>query len=120
MAFITMMIARLAGKDLNGDPAPLAILGETADDDVLDANIFLGMVIYGYFFIALVQLVGIFGGDRSPLQVRSVKKGFQKITLKKYHCLFRILSLRFVDFYSILELVENWLQTLFGSVYKFW
>ena len=40
----------------------------------IDANIFLIMVIYGYFFISLAQLVGIFGGDRSPLQVRSEKR----------------------------------------------
>ena len=71
MAFITMMIARLAGKDATGDPTSLGIIPESLDDNVLDANIFLVMVIYGYFFIALVQLVGIFGGDRSPLQVRT-------------------------------------------------
>ena len=78
MAFITMMIARLAGKDATGDPTSLGIIPESLDDNVLDANIFLVMVIYGYFFIALVQLVGIFGGDRSPLQVSRVQKAFKK------------------------------------------
>eukprot|EP00093_Oithona_nana_P008764 08764.XXX_268680_269092_1 [CDS] Oithona nana genome sequencing. len=57
MAFITMMVARLGGT--NASP-----LGLTTIDGVL----FLNMVIYAYFFIALVQLLGIFGGDRSPLQ----------------------------------------------------
>ena len=80
----SMMIARLAGMDGNGDPYPKVILPESFDEldsavYILDANIFLIMVIYGYFFISLVQLVGIFGGDRSPLQVRSVKKAFRKL-----------------------------------------
>ena len=79
----SMMIARLAGMDGNGDPYPKVILPESFDEldsavYILDANIFLIMVIYGYFFISLVQLVGIFGGDRSPLQVRSEKKAFRK------------------------------------------
>ena len=74
------MIARLDG---NGDPYPTVILPKSFDElssavYILDANIFLIMVIYGYFFISLVQLVGIFGGDRSPLQVRSAKKAFRK------------------------------------------
>ena len=58
MAFITMMVARLGGT--NASPLGLAS----------DGGLFLIMVIYAYFFIALVQLLGIFGGDRSPLQVR--------------------------------------------------
>ena len=76
-----MMIARLAGKDTAGDPTSLGILpdadGVTIEDTV-NANLFLVMVIYGYFFISLVQLLGIFGGDRSPLQVSRIQKAFKE------------------------------------------
>ena len=69
MAFITMMVARLGGTNAN----PLGL-------PTFDGDLFLIMVIYAYFFIALVQLLGIFGGDRSPLQVRRTfsTRGFYK------------------------------------------
>ena len=73
----SMMIARLAGMDGNADPYPKVILPESLDE--LDsATMFHIMGIYGYFFISLVQLVGIFGGDRSPLQVSRVQKATKK------------------------------------------
>ena len=66
MAFITMMVARLAlgAVTINGETMhPAMGLGTT------DATITLQMVVYGFFMIAIVQLLGIFGGDRAPLQV---------------------------------------------------
>ena len=72
-----MMIARLAGNE----QTPIAILPDAVDvtaEDLLNANLFLVMVIYGYFFISIVQLLGIFGGDRSPLQVSRIQKAFKE------------------------------------------
>ena len=69
-----MMVARLAGEDQYGYPATLAL--DTHEG--IDVNILLVMTIYAYFFIAMVQLIGIFGGDKSPLQVRN-----KQITLLK-------------------------------------
>ena len=68
MAFITMMVARLAlGSYTNPltDETTHPAMGLVTDD----ANITLQMVVYGFFMIAVVQLLGIFGGDRAPLQV---------------------------------------------------
>lgn len=66
MAFITMMVARLAPykSPLTYETESLPIRLET-----VDATITLQMVVYGFVMIALVQLLGIFGGDRAPLQV---------------------------------------------------
>merc|ERR1711976_577471 len=36
--------------------------------DTVDATLTLKLVVYGFFLIAIVQLIGIFGGDKSPLQ----------------------------------------------------
>ena len=60
MGFITMMVARLSGPTTS-----TALSLETAD-----AAILLAMAVYAYFFILLVQLIGILGGDKSPVQVR--------------------------------------------------
>ena len=66
MAFITMMVARLALGSVEID-------GETYHPsmglDTTDATLTLNMVVYGFFMIAIIQLLGIFGGDRAPLQV---------------------------------------------------
>ena len=66
MAFITMMVARLAPykSPLTYETESLPIRLET-----VDATITLQMVVYGFVMIALVQLLGIFGGDRAPVQV---------------------------------------------------
>ena len=56
MSFITMMVARLAA-------------GGAMGLDTVDAKLTFQLVVYGFFMIAIVQLIGIFGGDKSPLQV---------------------------------------------------
>ena len=53
-----MMVARL-GRDGN----PAGYLGD------LDDGYFVNFVVFGFFFIILVQLLGILLGDRSPIQV---------------------------------------------------
>ena len=62
-----MMIARLAVSITN------PITDETTHVpmglDTNDATLTLSMVVYAFFFLAIVQLIGILGGDRSPLQV---------------------------------------------------
>ena len=72
MGFITMMVARFA--DHFGNPTTLRL----DISEGIDVNILLVMTIYAYFFIVMVQLIGIFGGDKSPLQVR-----IKQITLLK-------------------------------------
>ena len=62
MAFITMMVARLAGKDAFGNSGyPLGILGT-------DAGLTLTMVVYAYFLISIIQIIGICTNDNSPMQ----------------------------------------------------
>ena len=56
MSFITMMVARLAA-------------GGAMVLDTVDATLTFQLVVFGFFLIAIVQLIGIFGGDKSPLQV---------------------------------------------------
>ena len=68
MTFITMMVARLAGP--NG--SPLGALGGT------DANLTMHLVVYGYFFITLIQIIGILTNDRSPVQVLLSKNEMNK------------------------------------------
>merc|ERR1712062_958622 len=61
MAFITMMVARMAyGKNIGDNFTPISF------DDV-DSTITLWMVVYGFLLIAVVQLLGTFGGS-NPLQ----------------------------------------------------
>ena len=67
-----MMVARFA--DHFGNPTTLRL----DISEGIDVNILLIMTIYAYFFIVMVQLIGIFGGDKSPLQVR-----IKQITLLK-------------------------------------
>ena len=55
-----MMVARLAGT--NG--SPLGTGGGT------DADLTMNLVVYGYFLITLIQIIGILTNDRSPMQVR--------------------------------------------------
>ena len=55
-----MMVARL-GRDGN----PTGYWGD--QDDIY----FVNFVVFGFFFIILVQLLGILLGDRSPIQVTS-------------------------------------------------
>ena len=61
-----MMCARFAGTAGTDHPATLGF-----DTSEIDANILLVMTIYAYFFIVMVQLIGIIGGDKSPLQVHN-------------------------------------------------
>ena len=64
MAFITMMVARMAaGKDIAGNFMPIAF----GDADSTNSTITLWMVVYGFLLIAVVQLLGTFGGS-NPLQ----------------------------------------------------
>ena len=64
MAFITMMVHRMAaGKNIMGNFMPI----EFWDADSTNSNITLWMVVYGFLLIAVVQLVGTFGGS-NPLQ----------------------------------------------------
>ena len=67
MTFITMMINRLAVSLKN------PITGETIhspmDLDSADASLTMYVTVYAFFFIAIVQLIGILTGDRSPMQV---------------------------------------------------
>ena len=65
MAFITMMVARMAaGKDEAGNFIPIVIGGEA---ESINSTITLWMVVYGFLLIAVVQLLGTFGGS-NPLQ----------------------------------------------------
>ena len=61
MSFITMMVARLAYRDGFGNNGPLTIAG-------LDANLTLVMVVYAYFLISIIQILGICTNDNSPMQ----------------------------------------------------
>ena len=61
MSFITMMVARLAGKDALGNHLPLGIGGT-------DAGLTLTMVVYAYFLISIIQILGICTNDNSPMQ----------------------------------------------------
>merc|ERR1719418_123887 len=53
LAFVTMMVLRCSN----------ATGGDSRDDST-----FVGFVVYSFFFIVLVQLIGILLGDRSPIQ----------------------------------------------------
>ena len=65
MAFITMMVARMAaGKDESGNFIPIVFDGEA---DTINSTITLWMVVYGFLLIAVVQLLGTFGGS-NPVQ----------------------------------------------------
>ena len=55
LAFVTMMILRCA--DITGS-------GWSVDD-----GHFIRFVVFSFFYIVLVQLIGILLGDRSPIQV---------------------------------------------------
>ena len=57
MTFITMMVARLAG----GSGTQLVIYWT-------DANITLQMVVYAFFLICIVQIIGICYNDNSLMQ----------------------------------------------------
>ena len=104
-----MMVGRLARKDENGDPAAISVVEfDGIDVTGTDANILLIMTIYAYFFIAMVQLIGIFGGDKSPLQVTCFTH--LKDNEVNIQC-FRILSLLFADSFSISPLVPKWQLT---------
>ena len=61
MAFITMMVARLAGKIAGSSGYPLGISGT-------DADLTLTMVVYAYFLISIIQIIGICTNDNSPMQ----------------------------------------------------
>ena len=61
MSFITMMVARLANRDGFGNNGPLAIGG-------IDAGLTLVMVVYAYFLISIIQILGICTNDNSPMQ----------------------------------------------------
>ena len=61
MSFITMMVARLAGNDALGNHGPLGIGG-------IDAGLTLTMVVYAYFLISIIQILGICTNDNSPMQ----------------------------------------------------
>ena len=64
MAFITMMVARMAaGKDEAGNFIPIIF----DDEDSINSTITLWMVVYGFLLIAVVQLLGTFGGS-NPVQ----------------------------------------------------
>ena len=64
MAFITMMVARMAyGKNIQDNFIPIQFL----DADGINSTIALWMVVYGFLLIAVVQLLGTFGGS-NPLQ----------------------------------------------------
>ena len=60
MSFITMMVARLAGNDALGNHGPLGIGG-------IDAGLTLTMVVYAYFLISIIQILGICTNDNSPM-----------------------------------------------------
>ena len=63
MAFITMMVNRMAaGKNIIGIFMPIEF-----PIDSTNSNITLFMVVYGFLLIAVVQLLGTFGGS-NPLQ----------------------------------------------------
>ena len=55
LAFVTMMILRCADSG-----------GHSTDD-----GIFINFVVFAFFYIVLVQLIGILLGDRSPIQVHT-------------------------------------------------
>ena len=55
------MVARLAYRDGFGNNGPLTIAG-------LDANLTLVMVVYAYFLISIIQILGICTNDNSPMQ----------------------------------------------------
>ena len=60
MAFITMMVARMAyGKDIGDNFIPISFGGA----DSVNSTIALWMVVYGFLLIAVVQLLGTFGGS---------------------------------------------------------
>ena len=60
MGLVILCTARMSGDE--GTALPLG-----SDPD---ARIFGVLVIYGYFYILLVQLVGVATGDKAPVQVR--------------------------------------------------
>ena len=68
-----MMINRLAVSVTIPNP----ITGENETQrapmglDTSDASLTLYLTVYAFFFIAIIQLIGILGGDRSPLQVNN-------------------------------------------------
>ena len=63
MAFITMMVNRMAaGKNIIGIFMPIEF-----PIDSTNSNITLFMVVYGFLLIAVVQLLGTFGGS-NPVQ----------------------------------------------------
>ena len=68
MAFITMMVARL-GLGSVTNPVTDETVHPAMGLDTVDATLTLNIVVYGFFMIAIIQLLGIFGGDRAPLQV---------------------------------------------------
>ena len=61
MAFITMMVHRMAaGKNIMGNFMPIEFPADSTN-----SNITLWMVVYGFLLIAVVQLLGTFGGSNS-------------------------------------------------------
>ena len=63
-----MMVARL-GLGSVTNPVTDETVYPPMGLDTVDATLTLNMVVYGFFMIAIIQLLGIFGGDRAPLQV---------------------------------------------------
>ena len=92
-----MMVARLASVQ---EPITGATVRPVIGLDTVDANITLQLVVYGFFLIAIVQLIGIFGGDKSPLQV--APKSFTHFTF--YNNIFQDVVLALLGFVLYLSI----------------
>ena len=83
MAFITMMVARMAyGKNITETFIPISL-------DSIDSTITLWMVVYGFLLIAVIQLLGTFGGS-NPLQEFKNSLSFNKMAKNEVPLYFRI------------------------------
>ena len=69
LAFVTMMVLRCADAPMAG--------GQSFDD-----GYFINFVVFSFFYIVMVQLIGILLGDRSPIQVHT--RRFVKIWKLKF------------------------------------
>ena len=100
MTFITMMVARLAGP--NGSNL-------NSGGGGTDADITLDLVVYGYFFITIVQILGILANDRSPIQVNKwYGMFFRKYTLQLQNTLFALCG--FCLYISIGSKIASWVH----------
>ena len=64
MTFITMVLSRVGGSGISGFETDILLFGDDTD------SLYFGvMVVYGFFFLTMVQVIAIVLGDKNTVLV---------------------------------------------------